>query len=332
MWRGDMKIAYLILCHKNLEQIKRLVHRLSTLNSDIYIHMDKKTHLSKEDICKLKQLNNGRIYFAANRFKTYLFSYSLISATLELIRLAHSRGNYGYYVLLSAQDYPIKSTSYIKSFFEEHYPKNFIEGDFAKNHGSWCCQWGRHKYHQKIREIIHDIVGHHAYFSKIGSVLRFPIWLYDRLSVIWGERPINELKKIGFNLVAGTAWWMLTDEVISYILDEVTKNPALVRAFRTMQVPEECFFQTLIIGSEKNYLPLYTREKSNKDFASRLTRSIHRLIYDFKETGQHCGGHPFNFTIKDINLLKQSDALFARKFDLNIDRKIFDMVDAQILS
>jgi len=37
-----MKIAYIILAHKNPDQIKRLVLRLNTEGTSFFIHIDKK--------------------------------------------------------------------------------------------------------------------------------------------------------------------------------------------------------------------------------------------------------------------------------------------------
>ena len=35
-----VKIAFLLMCHKNAEQVNRLIKRLATENRDFYVHVD----------------------------------------------------------------------------------------------------------------------------------------------------------------------------------------------------------------------------------------------------------------------------------------------------
>ena len=52
-----MKIAFLILCHKNPKQINYLLETLNDIDVSFYIHIDKKSNI-------LSQINNGgNIYF-----------------------------------------------------------------------------------------------------------------------------------------------------------------------------------------------------------------------------------------------------------------------------
>ena len=42
-------------------------------------------------------------------------------------------------------------------------------------------------------------------------------------------------------------------------------------------------------------------------------------------------GHPYVLTEKNFDMLRHRNELFARKFDLNIDRTIFELLDEKIL-
>ncbi|HLY70044.1 MAG TPA: beta-1,6-N-acetylglucosaminyltransferase, partial [Puia sp.] len=60
-----MRIAYLIMAHKNPTQIEKLIHKLRHPQFDVYIHLDKKT-----DIGDYEYLSNIRgVYFITNRTK-----------------------------------------------------------------------------------------------------------------------------------------------------------------------------------------------------------------------------------------------------------------------
>ena len=47
-------IHYLILVHNNLDQLKLLVNKIKTPNSEVYIHLDKKIkNFKKKDFCNI---------------------------------------------------------------------------------------------------------------------------------------------------------------------------------------------------------------------------------------------------------------------------------------
>ena len=74
---------------------------------------------------------------------------------------------------------------------------------------------------------------------------------------------------------------------------------------------DEMFIQTLIYNSslyETVYIKKYDDQRANQRFI------------DFKR------GHPYIWTIKDIDEIKRSDLLFARKFDEKYDSKVIDEV------
>ena len=48
---NSMKIAILILAHKNINQLLRLAQRLQGKDIDLYIHLDKKWNVSTEMVC-----------------------------------------------------------------------------------------------------------------------------------------------------------------------------------------------------------------------------------------------------------------------------------------
>lgn len=40
-----VKIAFLLMCHKNAKQVNHLIDRLSTENRDFYVHVDSKSQI-----------------------------------------------------------------------------------------------------------------------------------------------------------------------------------------------------------------------------------------------------------------------------------------------
>ena len=108
----EVRIAYLILAHKNPEAINKMISALDYPGVDFYLHIDKKSNI----ISDIK--TNSNIFFTSNRIDTKWGHISLVESMLELMRsVKESKRGYDYVWLISGQDYPIKSNEYIQDFF-----------------------------------------------------------------------------------------------------------------------------------------------------------------------------------------------------------------------
>ena len=100
-----MKLAFLIQCHKNSEQINKLMEALSHPNIDFYVHVDRKSEITQ-------QINthnsNVTILPDEERVDVKWGTFSQIEATLNLLKQAYSK-KYDYYWLISGQDFPLVS-------------------------------------------------------------------------------------------------------------------------------------------------------------------------------------------------------------------------------
>src|SRR5438309_6901700 len=104
-----MKIAHLILAHKNPLQLERLLRALEHPGFDFYIHID-----GKSDIRQFEHLfNNKNVFPIKNRAKIYWASFGTIQATMNGLNEILPKGEYDYVNVISAQDFPIKPASYI---------------------------------------------------------------------------------------------------------------------------------------------------------------------------------------------------------------------------
>ena len=89
-----------------------------------------------------------------------------------------------------------------------------------------------------------------------------------------------------------------------------TRDPELVRFFHRSAVPDESFFQTILMNS-----PL----------AGTLVNDDLRYV-DWSEGA----ASPRVLTAFDLERMIRSSALFARKFDPRVDRGVIDALDAHI--
>lgn len=115
--------AYLIMAHKNFNQLRLLLVLLDHADNDIYVHIDKRAHnVPLEDIeacCKLSTLTIDRsvsVRWAA---------YSMIEAELLLLRIA-TQTPHMYYHLISGMDMPLKSQDEVHAFYNANEGIEFV--------------------------------------------------------------------------------------------------------------------------------------------------------------------------------------------------------------
>lgn len=107
-----MRIAHLILAHKNPEQLNRLIIAADHPAFDFYIHIDKK----KDDAPFRSLIQQKNVFFIDKRTKIYWGDWGTIQATLNGFEIIIPKG-YDYINVISAQDFPIKSADYIHQYF-----------------------------------------------------------------------------------------------------------------------------------------------------------------------------------------------------------------------
>lgn len=111
-----MNIAYLILAHKNATQVNRLINSLKGPGTSFIIHIDDSADID-EFICTTAG-NSARILFVEDRVSCLWGTFSIVQATINsLIFIQSNVKEADRVVLLSGQDYPIKSRQYIDDFF-----------------------------------------------------------------------------------------------------------------------------------------------------------------------------------------------------------------------
>lgn len=218
-----MKIAHLILCHTNPAQLERLIKRLQHKDAWFYIHVDSKAAI--EPFQYLETLPNAVL--VKNRIPVYWGGYSIIQATLNgFTEILQSRVGHDYINLLSGQDYPIKNTEAIHSFFAANPGKIFMHALSVMH------EW---------KEAIPRITKYHL------VNFHFP----GRYKV---ERIINrvmpERKFPGTLVPVGRSQWLtITPEHAKYILDYMVANRGFTRFFKLSWAPDEMVFQTILYNS-----------------------------------------------------------------------------------
>lgn len=308
-----MVINYIIMAHKQPAQLKRLVDALSDRDTYFYVHIDREVDSSPFEM-SLKDNKNVFFLTGEKKVTTVWGSIEIIKATISLMKEVVKDGRYGYTVLMSGQCYPIKSNDYIRAFFENNEGINFIEG-FKLPHPLWSDADVRLKHYTfysfgKVRKMItvpplillFDVKRIRGYLRKyLGAIKNFP----TKLGLLLRHRSMPG------NLVAygGMAYWAMPLNSIRFIVDYVKDNPQYLSDHTYTLYPDEVFIQTIVWNFLSNIDPPVT--------------------YASWPTSQYVS--PKIFTSQDLEQIRERTELFARKFDIQIDEKILDMIDIEIL-
>lgn len=220
-----MRLAFLILAHRDAAQLLRLVRRLDGPEHTFVIHLDAKCG-GPEWEAAIRELRASNVLWA-ERVDCSWGEFSVVEATLNAIRaLTQSEAPFDFAVLLSGQDYPIKSNEYIAQALAQEqdnclmylFPFPFVE-------------WRWRGYHRLPVKRIH-------LFGRDRRVL--PVHF---------SRFVHRRVPGGLHLYGGSQWWGLPHHAVHYIDDFVSTHPEFVAYFRDVQIPDEIFVHTLLGNS-----------------------------------------------------------------------------------
>ena len=271
-----MRIAHIILVDRNPIQIVRLVRRIYHRNADIFIHIDRSCPVS--EYAEVIQFKNVRR--VASGRDLGVTGFDRVEAMLDSMQsVMESDKEYDYVHFMSGEDYPLQT------------PDRFFE--YLEEHG-------------EVEFMITQPAGEPAAARTQAPVERTLWQRFFHLISAGGKIPD------GFMIRTGPQEMTLTSLAVLYILKFVSDNPGLVRYFRRLDRPGECFFQTILY---------------NSPFRTRMSNE---LFHYAEEAGNDTV--PATLTIKDKDKLLASGRFFARKFDIAVDAAILDVLDNRMLS
>ncbi|MCX7204500.1 MAG: hypothetical protein NT086_00680 [Proteobacteria bacterium] len=269
-----MRIGYLILCHAHPAQLGRLCQQISEENTRLYIHVDANT--SEHEFEAMRAAAPKEAHFI-ERQRCRWGGFSLVSASLALTQAA-LKDDCDYMVLLSAQDFPIKSQQEIvtqlqgRAGFIEFRRQPDPEFDIRYRYQSYHPEWLKGSLAGKLLQKIQRPINKFGLFKRS---------LPQPLTAIY----------------SGSQWWCLSKRACQTLLHFCEQNPNIIAYFRQTLVPDEMFVQTILM-----HTPI-------KD--ELINNSQHYLEW---ATG---AWSPRTFELSDIERLLAHPALFARKFAID---------------
>jgi hypothetical protein len=277
------KHAILVVAYRNIEQI---LEYIDLLDEDFYfyIHVDKKSNISKERIDKLRE--NKNVKFVDSLYKVNWGGKKFIEVLLFLAKEALKDKNIKYIHTASESDLPLQSPKYIKEFFIKNDGKQFMD-IFSLPDDRWP-NGGLdrfNKYHFYDQFNAKTKIG----FKLIMSLLK----LQDILGI---NR--NSTKKLP-PLYGGSTWLSLSYSCMEYAVNFSEENLDFMDLLENTFAPEEVFFQTVLMQSPyKNDV---------------VDQHLFYIDWEFRN-----GNSPAHLDVSDLEKLKVSEKLFVRKIQAPI--------------
>ena len=298
-----MRHAYLIIAHAGWEQLKVLIKQLDSDNSDIYIHIDKKAKNVPESEIKSTAVKSK--VFIYREYKVYWGSFELVQTELLLFEKAHAN-KYDYYHLISGADLLIKSKEYIDNFFLKNNGYEFVHFDTEERLNN-DHEIGR-------RTKLYHFLQNYRRRYRIQIFNSFFTFIERVLLVIQLVLGVDRMKKYPeFQVKYGSQWVSITDSLVRYILSQ---KDFIYSVFRYTNCADELFIQSIVFNSD------FKEHLYDKNYDDDIHGNM-RLI-DMKKRGHN--GNPYTWRVSDWEEIKESSCLFARKFNLDEDRNIINLI------
>lgn len=225
-----MKIAYLILAHDSPNHLHRQIQSLLSPRAVFFIHLDRKSNFQD-----FEHIKGSCVHFVKPRIPVYWGDYSMVEATLILMRTAlENSSDINRLVLLSGADYPIRSLYEIENYFIEHSDSEFINliampselaGKPISMLANYCYRPQQNYLLQKFRKAM------------------------VRLHIVPRLRDYRHFLGV-LQPYGGSTWWALTAAAVKYVVQFAKDDKKVTQFFKHTQNPDETFIHTIIANSK----------------------------------------------------------------------------------
>ena len=287
-----MKLAVLVLAHKNPGQIQLLVDTLLRENCSVFVHIDKKAGSLFRDFFRQ---NTGRPQlYLYSRYKVYWGSYNQIRATFFLLGEAYNRVDFDFVRLISGQDLPARPLKEFFAFLESNRAHSFFSYSALPDTKNWSGNGGLDRVEWFWITNFPRRLG--FFFNKLNVLIHM---VQDR----FGLRRRSRTRWFG-----GANWFTLNREMAGYVCEQIKTKPETLKRYRNTRLADEIILQTILMNSR---------------YAPQVVNAT--LSFVDWHTGPE---YPRTFTAGDHHRIVASGEFFARKFDSQKDTGIIQKIIA----
>ncbi len=223
-------------------------------------------------------------------------TFSQVESTVNSLKeIIENEPDFDYLALISGQDYPIITPDTMLTFLSENRGKELIDYD-TLDHNGW--------YKARIRfERFYFVSYNNLFIRFTGRILTF---FCDKIR--WKRTFYRGMLPYG-----GPSWWTLSNDCIQYILKFSDTHKGFNRFMKKTIHADEIFFQTIVM---------------NSIFKDRTLHNNFRFVKWIKTKGT---ANPSVLVKTDFQEIVNSQKHFARKFDIETDAHILDLIDEHLL-
>ena len=312
-----MRIAYIILSYNLPQQLRGLVKMLDTAESTsvVFVHHDAKSPPLPDDFIS----GFAKTRLAPRRFAVTWGDFSQVEALVSCLRAVVDTVEFDWIVVLSGQDFPCRPISHFAEFLASSRFDAFVEAAPIERCARPAHTFARYYYR-------HWTLPHFAYAYKLPSRV---VRAWDRtlaqfvdsnglLTYIWmprglpgriGIRSLGVPFRRDFICHQGSDWLNLSRKATQHLL-RVIDETALMKYYRRTVLPSESIFQTILCNARA---------------LSVCPRNLRWIKWSSSDAAS-----PETLTVADFAALTRSEEFFARKFDMRVDSRVLDLLEAAV--
>jgi len=291
-----MRLAHLILAHKDPLHIKRLSNKLATF-SDVFIHVDGKADISPF-LNDLADCPN--IYFTDSRYRCDWAGWGCVEGTIALIRRALNENKYDRLVFLQGLDYPLKAPHELLKYFEDNRNTEFIRA---------CRISESNDYYFSSR------CKSYWFYTNRNFIKRCANFITKKTRLRLRKGFIKDDKR--YDVYWGCAQWALTGNCASLILGFHDNHPNFNDWFYHSFPSDELYFHTIVFNSRYAANTIYGGAEPEKAGLVNW-RNLHYFEY---------ADQIKIFTKDDYPFLINRPEFYIRKVTTELSKDLLDMID-----
>lgn len=300
-----MKVAFIVLAYQRPAQLARLVSVMRDPRARIYVHVDRGVRLAP--FTHALASAGGHDVVLLRRHPSRWGTAECVDAVLEGLAAAVADGC-GYVFLISEHDFPLRPVREIVEFADHAGSRSYLE--------HWPVSSSLHRFHGRDRTDFYAYTlfgrrelcippGEDVHFLSVPGRIRNQV-LRARSSLMPPRRFPTYARPF-----AGATWWNLSRPASEHILRFVAEHPDYRRYHQHTWVPEEVFFQSILLGT---------------DFADR-----YEVVGDNLRFYRWDGVRARVLTVEDLPAIVSSGKLFARKFDTAVDDTVLARLAERVM-
>lgn len=292
-----IKQAILITAYKNYHHLEELITFFDH-NFELYIHIDKKSKISEQELSKFRANNNVRL--VSQKYRVNWGGFNHLKSILYLVEQALKNSENQYFHLITGHDFPIKKVKEFVNYFNNNKHIEHINYFEVPRKG-----WANNEGMDRLEYFnFNDLLD--AKVPKQNGLIKKIIRIQKRIGF---KRSISSMMP---KIYGGSTYWSLSRSCLNHVLDYTNQNKYVLNRFKYTLCPEEFYFQTVIMNSR---------------FANNVTNTNLRYI-DWEARN---GNNPAILDDTDFEKIAKSESFFARKFEYPLSINLLSKIKEELL-